>query len=285
MDVPFDVPFDVWLSRVRMKEKAHTRPARSTHSSSSSSPASRTPSTSSSDTIRTPTSDSESTAPSSLHTFITSMPRPKMERLLESSASGSVGDFYQDRDDNPTAKSTYLVLHQPTNLALTLVGGKLTLHKVPAVVGEDHPLAGKCSWHWQCVETDGWLGFRNAASGRYLGLDGGKKDPDSEQPSGIYRVVSIKHGASERLVCVRAGDGEHEEGCTTPQQKKRGYILRSLFTAASSATASEISRLVKAWVKPQGSGSDSEEGWKEGSEVSMVWQDGQEGTIWRFVKV
>ncbi|KAA8632896.1 hypothetical protein SMACR_03382 [Sordaria macrospora] len=214
------------------------------------------------------------------------MPRPKMPRLLDSSMPGFASDSYQDRDDNPTAKSTYLILHQPTNLALTLVGGKLTLHQTPAVFGEDHPLAGKCSWHWQCVETDGWLGLRNAASGRYLGLLFGK-DPSSDQTWGSYQVVSVRHGATERLVCVRAGNEEHEEGCTTPQQNKTGYILRSLFAPQALVKVNEIPQLVKAWVKPQGSGSGcgSEESLKEGSEVSMVWQEGQEGTVWRFVKI
>lgn len=216
------------------------------------------------------------------------MPRPKLAPFLESSSSGTSDyDMYQSRDDNPTAKSTYLILHQPTDLALTLVGGKLTLHKVPAIFGDDHPLvAGKCSWHWQCLETDGWLGLRNAASGRYLGLYVGKSN--SEQSSGVYQVASVKHGAMERLVCVRAGGGgEQADGpSATPQQNNRGYIIRSFYTPESSVRgAVEIPRLVKAWVKPQASGTSSAEGLKEGSEVSMVWQEGQEGTVWRFVKI
>lgn len=27
------------------------------------------------------------------------------------------------------------------------------------------------STHWECVETEGWLGFRNIVSGRFLGYD------------------------------------------------------------------------------------------------------------------
>lgn len=203
----------------------------------------------------------------------------------ESSLYGSASDVYQDRDDIPTAKSTYLILHQPTNLVLTLVGGKFTLHKVPVMLDEEHPLAGKCSWHWECVEKDGWFGFRNAASGRYIGHDGTKKDVGSEQSSGSYRVIGPRHGAFERLVCVRAGHGEQEKGCTTLQQNNRGYILHSLFTPEASVKTVKVPRLVKAWVKPHHLGSGSEEIWKEGSEVSMVWQDKQEGTVWRFVKV
>ncbi|KAK3402266.1 hypothetical protein B0T20DRAFT_451116 [Sordaria brevicollis] len=206
-------------------------------------------------------------------------------RLSGSSQHESPNDLYHDCDDTPTANSTYLILHQPTNLALTLIGGKFTLQTVPVWLDEQHPLAGKCNWHWEYVEKDGWFGLRNAASGRYLGHDGAKKDAGSEQSPGSYRVTGPKHGAYERLVCVRAGHGEQEEGRTTPERNKRGYILHSLFTPEASAKTVELPRLVKAWVKPHEVGSGSEERWKEGSEVSMVWQDKQEGTVWRFVKV
>ncbi|KAK3953687.1 hypothetical protein QBC32DRAFT_112960 [Pseudoneurospora amorphoporcata] len=254
-----DVPFDVWLSRVRMKEKTHRRPTRSRHSSSPSSSASPTSSASSENTIRTPTSDSESTVSSSLHTFITSIPRPKMERSLEPSASGSVGGFYQDRDDNPTANSTYIILHQPTNLALTLVDGKLALHEVPVMFKEGHPLEGKCSWHWECVESCGWLGFRNGASGRYLST------PKNNYPN-AFNVDELYHSSQQHLVCIRA-EGGCEQGSKTPQQ--RGYVMHFR----------NDSQLVKAWLNP------CSDVLKAGSNAYMTWKYGQEGTVWRFVKV
>lgn len=33
------------------------------------------------------------------------------------------------------------------------------------------PPGGRGSIHWACVETKGWLGFQNLASGRFLGHD------------------------------------------------------------------------------------------------------------------
>ena len=33
------------------------------------------------------------------------------------------------------------------------------------------PPGGRGSIHWVCVETKGWLGFQNLASGRFLGHD------------------------------------------------------------------------------------------------------------------
>ncbi|KAK3492895.1 uncharacterized protein B0T23DRAFT_404899 [Neurospora hispaniola] len=263
----------------------HTPPAMSTHSSSPSSSASCTFSTSSSVTIRTHTPDWGTKAPSSLHTFITSTPPQKMDHSSESPTSDHLGDLYQDRDDNPAGNSTYIILHQPTNLALMVIGGWPALYKVPVDLGEGHPLRGKCNWHWHCVETDGWLGFRNAAGGRYLGLNLNDKETAFDPLSGSYRNVSIRHGASERLICVKAKeDGKDEEECGTAQQDKRGYIMCSLQIPAES---NAIPRLVKARLKANdsGSGSRSEEDWEEGFPVSMVWQDGQEGTIWRFVKV
>lgn len=210
-----------------------------------------------------------------------------MDHSSESPTSDTVWDLYQDRDDNPAGNSTYIILHQPTNLALMVIGGWPALYKVPVNLGEGHPLRGKCNWHWHCVETDGWLGFRNAADGRYLGLNIGNKATASDPLSGSYWNVSVNHGESERFICVRAKeDGKHEEECETPQPNMRGYIMCSLQIPAES-NSKAIPRLVKARLKPKGSdsGSHSEEDWEEGFPVSMVWQDGQEGTVWRFVKV
>lgn len=208
-----------------------------------------------------------------------------MDRSLESPTSDPVGDLYQDCDNNPAGNSTYIILHQPTNLALMVNGGSPALYKVPVDLGEGHPIRDKCNWHWHCVETDGWLGFCNAADGRYFGLNIGDKDTASDPLSGSYWNVSVNYGESERFICVRAKEnGKHEEERGTPQQNKRGYIMCSLQIPAE---PNAIPRLVKARLKANdsGSGSRSENDWDEGFPVSMVWQDGQEGTVWRFVQV
>lgn len=89
----------------------------------------------------------------------------------------------------PVPGQTFILLEASTGRALTLIDGNLRLAHVPdpeliSVSDKPHlnPLAGsadqcvtttkgQCNWHWHCVETVGWLGFRNAASGTFLGHD------------------------------------------------------------------------------------------------------------------
>ncbi|KAI0376048.1 hypothetical protein F5Y04DRAFT_226064 [Hypomontagnella monticulosa] len=61
----------------------------------------------------------------------------------------------------PEAKGTYMIRHIDSGRALTLEGGRLTLKQDAGTNG---------GWRWECVENDdGWLGFREAVSHRYLG--------------------------------------------------------------------------------------------------------------------
>ncbi|KAK3402265.1 hypothetical protein B0T20DRAFT_403921 [Sordaria brevicollis] len=177
------------------------------------------------------------------------MPRPKMESLPAPSASESLGNFYQDRNDNPKPGSTYLILHEPSNLALTLVWGQLTLQKIPIMFEEGNPLEGNCSWHWKCNEHNGWFEFRNKTSGS---------------------CITLKHEYSSNIpqqpLCVRV-EGDSEQGPEALQQC--GYIMKF----------QKGSELVQARLEPP------VEGWKEGCEAKMTWEYGKEGTVWRFVKV
>lgn len=46
------------------------------------------------------------------------------------------------------------------------------------------------STHWQCSELDGWLGFRNVVSGRFLGQDRRRKlECTQENQRGQYFCV------------------------------------------------------------------------------------------------
>lgn len=187
------------------------------------------------------------------------MPRIKMELLLESSAPGSVDDLYQNSDDNPVAGSTYIILHQPSNLALTLADGRLTLQKVPFVFEDGHPLGGKCSWHWECYQHNGWLSFRNGASGHHLSL-------------GCYGFTAshVNCTSSHQLVCLRAGV-EGGQGREEPQL--RGYVMHFYRSLNGSPL------LVMIGLNP------ISEGWKEGCQISSMTGIASEGTVWRFVKV
>jgi len=61
----------------------------------------------------------------------------------------------------PWPGSTFIIRSVLTGDVITLVDGQLVLAKP----------GGGGSIHWACVETKGWLGFRNTVSGTFLGHD------------------------------------------------------------------------------------------------------------------
>ncbi|KAI1751058.1 hypothetical protein F4782DRAFT_547903 [Xylaria castorea] len=63
----------------------------------------------------------------------------------------------------PEPGQTYKIVEVDSERAITLVGGRLTLVLDAGTRG---------GWQWDCEEhPDGWIGFRDAVSGRYLGHD------------------------------------------------------------------------------------------------------------------
>ncbi|KAI0908763.1 hypothetical protein F4823DRAFT_597635 [Ustulina deusta] len=64
----------------------------------------------------------------------------------------------------PVPGRTYMIGDFDTGRAIIMEEGHLSLKLVSGTSG---------GWHWHCVERDGgWLGFREAVSGNYLGRDG-----------------------------------------------------------------------------------------------------------------
>ena len=61
----------------------------------------------------------------------------------------------------PWPGSTFIIRSASSGHVITLLDGQVVLAQ----------LGGRGSIHWACVETKGWLGFRNLASGRFLGHD------------------------------------------------------------------------------------------------------------------
>jgi len=61
----------------------------------------------------------------------------------------------------PWPGSTFIIRAASTGAVITLLDGQIILQ----------PPGGRGSIHWACVESKGWLGFRNPVSGRYLGHD------------------------------------------------------------------------------------------------------------------
>lgn len=75
----------------------------------------------------------------------------------------ATGRFWGDvviRDAAPQAGDTFIIMEKPHGRVITVIEGKLQLETSPNRAG---------SWRWLCTEKDGFLGFRNTVSGRYLG--------------------------------------------------------------------------------------------------------------------
>ncbi|KAI5918805.1 hypothetical protein F4810DRAFT_715168 [Camillea tinctor] len=97
----------------------------------------------------------------------------------------------------PEASGTYMIRNLDTGEALVLRNGELELTR-------DVGIEGGCCW--LCEERDdGWLGFRESVSGRYLGRD----------PSGGLYARAVEHGSPEALL-VRplSGGGYHIITCS-----------------------------------------------------------------------
>jgi len=82
----------------------------------------------------------------------------------------------------PWPGSTFIIRALSTGQVITLLDGQIVLAS-PGARG---------SIHWKCVETKGWLGFRNAVSGNYLG----------HNDKGVLRCRVDKHQGWENF-CAR----------------------------------------------------------------------------------
>jgi hypothetical protein len=87
----------------------------------------------------------------------------------------TVADFLEENDPLGTSKlssssvpwpgSSFFIRSASSGHVLTLCDGQVMML----------PPGGRGSIHWECVETKGWLGFRNVVSGRFLGHDNAGK--------------------------------------------------------------------------------------------------------------
>ena len=94
----------------------------------------------------------------------------------------------------PWPNSIFIIRSISSGHALTLHDGNIALT----------PPDGPGSIHWVCVETKGWLGFRNTVSGKFLGHD---------KHGGL--CCSAEHHQGWENFCVRA---RPEGGCVLLMQ-------------------------------------------------------------------
>ncbi|KAK3984709.1 hypothetical protein QBC44DRAFT_336495 [Cladorrhinum sp. PSN332] len=100
----------------------------------------------------------------------------------------------------PSDGKNFMITDETFQHALALHDGDIQLIDLTAA----HEHLGAC-WIWKCVERSGWLGFRNAASGTYLGADC--------SGSGWLRTHSQFLDDSNRI-------------CLLPQADGKGFTMR-----------------------------------------------------------
>ncbi|KAH7137910.1 hypothetical protein B0J11DRAFT_475007 [Dendryphion nanum] len=98
----------------------------------------------------------------------------------------------------PWPGSTYIIQLHDTDSVITFLDGKIVLA----------PPGGHGNYRWRCVETENWLGFRDPASGLYIGYD----------KVGLLRCRAKAHNEWERI-CIR-------------QRPEGGYIMLMTFWEA-----------------------------------------------------
>jgi hypothetical protein len=126
----------------------------------------------------------ESDAASTISSF--NFPTPTHSTRSDETATNRVEEV------TPWAGESFVIREKDTHLTIALVRGKLL-----ACQGVN----GYCGYQWDCVEKNGWLGFRNSVSGTYLG-----RDDDLNLKANVY------HHMPWEYFCAR----RHPEG---------GYIL------------------------------------------------------------
>ncbi|KAH7418460.1 hypothetical protein BKA64DRAFT_654446 [Cadophora sp. MPI-SDFR-AT-0126] len=78
----------------------------------------------------------------------------------------TVADLPEDLDPVKSPKSSVPWPGNSYIIRSAISGEVLTLNDGQVVLA---PPGGKGSIHWACVQTKGWLGFKNTVSGRFLG--------------------------------------------------------------------------------------------------------------------
>lgn len=119
--------------------------------------------------------------------------------------------FWSDRRAVPSHGKTFQIIEKHSQKAITLVDNRLMLQSLSE---PSHP-----DTHWLCVESNGYFGFQNAQTGRYMGHDGKggvcasalKLDlwelwTPRQHEEGGYLLLSPHWLASLRMLCVE-GDG------------------------------------------------------------------------------
>ncbi|KAJ3532355.1 hypothetical protein NM208_g8300 [Fusarium decemcellulare] len=127
----------------------------------------------------------------------------------------------------PSPDGVFIIRHRDTGRVITLIDGELRLCE---------GFSARGGFHWQCVEKDRWLGFRNCVSGTFIGHNDRKKFiakathhrtyeyfTPRPHPQGGYELL-IRHGDELWSMTVGA------EGTTLIETKGEGALWDFLRT-------------------------------------------------------
>lgn len=151
------------------------------------------------------------------------LPTPTSSYASTSHRSRSKPSPYITRNAAPGPDKTFIIVDKSENEALAIVEGRLAMVKPPELLSPPPPgfgsaaqanntFAGACNWHWHCKELDGWLGFRNAATGLWLGSSSRGILQDKE-----FRWVDLD--------AARAVLGVDGQFCVRKAEDDEGYVL------------------------------------------------------------
>lgn len=136
------------------------------------------------------------------------------------------GTVWGDRPSAiPWAHSIYMILETTTKKCITIENKKIVLRDFSSA---ELPKANNS---WLCLEKDGYLGFQNPATGRFLGRNGHRKiHADAshfkgyemfaprKHTNGAYMMMMAADNFKLRMMCLDENGEElvdRDHGCTT----------------------------------------------------------------------
>ncbi|KAI2631493.1 hypothetical protein GGS26DRAFT_591365 [Hypomontagnella submonticulosa] len=100
----------------------------------------------------------------------------------------------------PRPGQTYIIRDPTSGRQITLVGGILRL---------EHHLGDQGGYHWECIEENGWLGFRNPVGHLHIGCNADQPAHYYNRPDtlGFLIATAQSHGNNECLTTTGGPGG------------------------------------------------------------------------------
>jgi hypothetical protein len=95
-----------------------------------------------------------------------SMTDESSTHFREDTPPSTIRDFgsWADRRDVPCPEETFQIIEKHSGKAITLIGNEVKLREVKH--------GSQPYNHWHCIRQNGFFGFQNPTTGKYLGHDG-----------------------------------------------------------------------------------------------------------------